>query len=213
MNAIIFDMDGVISNTQVLHARIEEELLEKYNIKIKSNTITEKYAGMSDKEFFKTIFNDFGKKADIDKVIKEKWNELMSHAKGNISAIEGAISLIQLLKNAGFKLAVASASKKEFIDLVLLELNITKYFDVITSADEVKLGKPNPDIFLLAAKKLDVEPKKCIVIEDGKLGMTAAKRAGMKCIGLVNKKNINEDEYDADKIVKNLTKLKKSDFR
>ncbi len=212
MKAIIFDMDGVISETQVLHARIEEELFRKYDIIISSSEITKKYAGMSDKEFFTKIFGDFGKEVDVKEVIGEKWNKLISHAKGNISAVEGAISLICQLKDAGFKLAVASASKKEFIELVLLELNITCYFDAITSADEVKFGKPNPEIFLLAAKKLNVNPDCCIVIEDGKLGMKAAKLAGMRCIGLVNNEKIIESEYDADKIVKSLTKIQLSDF-
>jgi len=211
MKAVIFDMDGVISDTNFLQSKIEEEILEKCGISLSYKEITEKYAGMSDKEFFTKVCKDFKKRCNVNKLIKEKWKRILAKAKmKKIKPIKGSIRLIKKLKKAGFKLGVASASRKDFIKLVLSQLKILNYFDAITSSTEVKKGKPNPEIYLLTAKKLKVAPKDCIVIEDGKLGMLAAKRAGMKCIGLVKNKN---EKYPADKIVSDLTQLTLKDFK
>ena len=82
-------------------------------------------------------------------------------------------------------LGIASSAPINFIETVLSKLGLKEKFEVITSAEEVKYGKPNPEIFLLAAKKLNVNPQECVVIEDAEGGMTGAKKANMKCIGLV----------------------------
>jgi HAD superfamily hydrolase (TIGR01549 family) len=115
-----------------------------------------------------------------------------------------------MLKENGFPLAIASASIKSFINLVVKELGLENIFDVLVSSTEVAKGKPAPDIFLLAAKKLGADPENCIVIEDGIKGMEAAKNAGMKCIGLVADKN---GAYPADILVNSLTEIKIDYFR
>ncbi len=205
IKAVIFDMDGVISDTNNFHSEIESKIFKSNGILLSPKEITEKYAGMSDKEFFKTVFDKFGKKVNVDEIIEEKWDKLLKHAKGKISGIDGINELVKELKDIKCKLGVASASRKEFIELVLSELNIRNRFDSITSSYEVKLGKPNPDIFLLTSRKLRVTPNECLVIEDGKLGITAAKRANMKCIWI--DWNNGNDTVEADKVVRNLTDI------
>ncbi len=209
MKAVIFDMDGVISDTNYLQSKVEEKLLKKCGIDLPYKEITKKYAGMADKEFFEKMFDDFNLKCDVEKVIKEKYKSLLKLGKGKIKPIEGVLKLINKLKEKGFKLAVASASRKDFIKLVLSELKILYKFDVLTSSTEVKRGKPDPETFLLTAEKLKIKPKDCTVIEDGKLGMIAAKKGGMRCVGLVD--DINND-YPADKLVSNLKQLSLEDF-
>ncbi len=211
VKAVIFDMDGVISDTQGLQASIVEEILRKHDIEISAEEITAKYAGVTDKEFLKIIFKNFRKElSDLDQIIKEKQEKLMELAKGNISAISGAIELITKLYSQGISLGVASASPTEFIKLVFSELNLNDKFRVITSAEEVKKGKPDPAIFLLTAQKLSVRPETCVVIEDGINGMIAAKKAGMRCIGLVPKKN--QETYPADLLVSDLRQVKIEDI-
>jgi HAD superfamily hydrolase (TIGR01509 family) len=154
---------------------------------------------------FFEIFQQHNKNfPDIKKLISKKWRIMEKISKGRITAIPHAIALIKQLKGEGYKLAVASASTTAFIIYVLGSLEIRKYFDAITSADEVIHGKPAPDIFLLAAKKLGVEPQNATVIEDGRSDMVGAKKAGMKCIGLV--KN-SSDYYPADILVTSLKKV------
>ena len=204
MKVFIFDMDGVISDTQNLQANNEEKLLNKYGIQLSADEITEKYAGVSDEEFFPKVFSDFGKQVDLEKVTEEKWEMIFSEAKGTIKEISGSVDFIKILYNNDYRLAVASASIKPFIKLVLNELGKEEYFLVKVRGTEVSNGKPAPDIFLEAARQLQVSPEDCIVIEDGVNGMRAAKNAGMKCIGLVNDKR---KDYPADYIVSSFAEI------
>jgi len=210
MKAVIFDMDGVISDTNFLQSRVEEELLRKCGINLPYKEITKKYAGMADKEFFEKMFKDFDTKCDVEATIKDKYRNLLQLGKGKIKPIEGVLELINKLKNNGFKLAVASASREDLIEFILSELKILDKFDTLTSSTEVQKGKPDPETFLLTAEKLKIKPKDCTVIEDGKLGMIAAKKGGMRCIGLVEDIKGN---YPADKLVSSLNQLNLEDFK
>lgn len=184
INAVIFDMDGVISDTQKLHAEVESELLQRYGITIAPEEITRKYAGVRTADFFNDLLND--KNINIKALLEEKWERMINLARENTLEIKGAINLIASLNSNGFPLAVASASRIDFVKTVLNSLKLNCFFSQVVSAEEVKNGKPAPDVFLLAAEKLGKNPAECLVIEDGRSGMEGAKRAGMKCIGLVD---------------------------
>src|SRR3989344_909055 len=204
IKAVIFDMDGVISDTQVLHSKTEEAILNDYGISISADEVTRRFAGSTDKEMFRTIFADYKKEpANLEEMVEKKWRTITDFAKGNVREVPGTREFIDKLHSKGFKLAVASASRKTFIDLVLNELKINSKFHVIASSEEVAKGKPDPAVFLLAAERLRVLPEECVVIEDGLNGMTAAKRAGMRCIGLTTTHG-ERHEYPADILVKNL---------
>jgi len=202
IKAIIFDMDGVISDTQKLHSKVEAEILNRYGIDITPNEITKKYSGVKTSDFFHDLLKD--KYVDVNLLLEEKWKKMINLARENVPEIDGSTNLINLLKEDGFSLAVASASRMEFIKLVLFKLKLEDKFEQVVSADEVKNGKPAPDIFLLAAKKLNKKPEECLVIEDGISGMEGARNAKMKCIGLVQ--NLNE-EYPADILVTDLKQI------
>lgn len=206
IKAIIFDLDGVISDTEELQSSVEVGILKKHGIEMSSGEITEKYAGVSEKEWMEKVLDDCGVSIDISTVVKEKWDRLMSLPKNSILPIAGAPGLINELKSQKFKLGVASASIMKFIEHVLSELQLKDKFDAITSAEEVEFGKPNPAVFLLAAERLRVQPEECVVIEDGINGMKAAKKAGMKCIGLVSKNGASRT-YPADLVVNSLKEL------
>lgn len=201
--AVIFDMDGVISDTQKFHETVELKLLRKHGMNITHEEI-ESYTGFSDKEFFEDLSKKYSTPLDVNAIIKEKWDMMMELARTGVDPIPGALKLINELKNHGLRLGIASASPTEFIELVLNELGVENIFYAVTSSHEVERGKPEPDIFLLTAKKLGVHPEKCVVIEDGINGMVAAKRAGMKCIALVKDKN---KDYHADLIVESLDEV------
>jgi len=124
--------------------------------------------------------------------------------KNNILPIRGTKELITNLNKSKFKLAIASYSPLEFIELVVHTLGLKDVFDSITSTDEVKRGKPGPDVFILAAKRISCKPEECIVIEDSLNGIIAAKKAGMKCIGFVADKGKN---YPADLLVTDIRNI------
>lgn len=209
-NAVIFDMDGVISDTQKLHAKVEVEILKRFGIYMATEEISKKYAGVSDDVMFAEIFRKHKVKLkDISAVISEKWKVMEKLPQRKIKAIPHSIGLVNSFKRNGFKLAIASASTTKFIIYVLKSLNILDKFDVIVSASEVKLGKPAPDIFLLVAKRLSVKTSDVIVIEDGRSGMIGARLAGMKCIGLVE--DLKED-YPATRLVTTLSQISIEDM-
>lgn len=190
--AIIFDMDGVISDTQQFHAEVESEILKRFEISMSPDEITYQYAGVSDEEMFAEIFEKHNIVVDdIQAVIFDKWEIMKEIGAGRIVAIPHAIDLIRSFNRNSFKLAVASSSTLSFINYVVDSLSIRDMFDALVSAQEVINGKPAPDIFLKAAERLDVAPTFCVVIEDGRSGMIGAGLAGMKSIGLVS--NPNDD--------------------
>lgn len=203
--AVIFDMDGVISDTQQFHAEVESKLLREFKIVLSPKEITKKYAGVSDEKMFKEIFTEYKTSIpDLTNLIFKKWGMMKEISKGKVIAIPYAIRLVNLLKENKFKLAIASASTLSFIEYVVTTLAIKDKFDTFVSAQEVVYGKPAPDIFLLAAERLRVAPKHCVVIEDGRSGMRGAKTAGMKSIGFV----ISIDEnWPADMLVTSLNQL------
>lgn len=206
IRAVIFDMDGVISDTQKIFSSVESEQLKKYGIHISAEELSEKYAAMSDRSFYEKISKDYKKPLPkIEEMMQKKWEKMFALTKKNVKALPGVVELITELKNHHFKLAVASASLRDFIENVLQALKLKNMFDSITSSEEVRNGKPAPDVFLLAAKRLNVEPKECVVIEDSINGMIAAKTAGMKCIGYVREST--KKQYPTDIIIKKFSEI------
>ena len=182
-HSIIFDMDGVISNTQKLHSLSESKLFSQYGIDINPEYITANYAGWSDDEFFSSVFKNASKETpSINKLAAEKW-EAMNNTTQKIEPMQGLSELLKYLQANNYKIAIASASPHHFINRVTSELKINHYFDAKVSADDVKHGKPAPDVFLKAAELVKAEPENCIVIEDGNSGIKGANDAGMITIG------------------------------
>lgn len=204
IKAIIFDMDGVISDTNMMHAKIEEEIFKKNGIIIKPEELIKRFAGYKFVDIVKILGQEHEKKLDINRIVRLKKRKVFEVTKKELKPIKGAIPLIKKsYKN--HELAVASASHKKYVHYTLKKLGVKKYFKAIITGDDVKHAKPNPEIFLLAAKKMNIPPKYCLVIEDGKAGMIAAKRAKMKCVGLV--KNKDSKEYPADVLVEKLSRI------
>jgi len=201
-------MDGVISDTQSVCAAIESDMLQEHGIHISPSELTEQYAGTMSYDMFPAVFKQFNKTMpDIKPLAEERWKRIFKAVQGNIKAIPGTIACIKHLKKDATPIAVASASRMDFIALVLTELCILSDFDAIASAQEVPNGKPEPDVFLLAAKRLGIHPRYCIVIEDGIQGMIAAKKAGMRCIGLVQSDILDKNKYPADILVRSLAHI------
>jgi len=118
------------------------------------------------------------------------------------------MEIISYLKNRKIKLALASSSSLYLINLILQKMHLKSIFDVVLSGEEVANGKPFPDIFIKTAELLNVQPDRCVVIEDSKNGVTAAKNAGMLCIGFKSPNSKNQDINRSDYIVADLIKIK-----
>ena len=158
------------------------------------------------------MLNDLINKYKIQKSIKEILEYKMELTirrikETKINAISGIPELLISLKHNNIKTAIGSSSPKELIITVIEKFQLGKYFDCIVSGDEVKEGKPKPDIYLEVSKRIGVNPEECIVIEDSRNGVLAAKNAGMKCFGFRNVNSGNQDLSKADIIVDSIRNI------
>lgn len=206
IKVVIFDMDGVISKTQHFHSETESELLKELGIHITSQEIINRFAGTPDRLTFKYILDENGIRASVDDLLKRKWKIMKEKIKNNIHPIKGVIKLINELAANQFLLAVASTSPQKFIEEVLQELDIKEKFQQIVSGDEVRQGKPNPEIFLLTAQKMQFAPANCLVIEDARNGVLAARNARMKSIGITTTHK-KKDLLDASSVIDSFDEL------
>jgi beta-phosphoglucomutase family hydrolase len=202
VKAVIFDMDGVISDTQKLHAKIESEIFSRFGLNLTPEEITKRFAGRRIKEMFEEVLKD--RDYSLDELVEEKRNKIFQLAALGVEPIEGSIELIKELYKNNIPLAVASASQSNYVKKVLEKLNILDLFDTIISGDMVKNGKPHPESFMTAADKLGIDYENCLVIEDGESSMIAAREAGMKCIELVEDMN---KEYPTKNLVLSLEEV------
>jgi HAD superfamily hydrolase (TIGR01509 family) len=127
-----------------------------------------------------------------------------------IEPIEGIGDLILNLKSQHIPIGLASSSPRTFIEAVLRKFNLLEHFDCIVSGEEVDKGKPAPDVYLEAAKLLETDAGQCVVIEDSKNGVAAAKAAGMRCIGFVNPNSGNQDLSKSDLTVHSIRDIELS---
>ncbi len=206
--AVIFDMDGVIADTQKIHSEIESLMLTEFGITIEPAEITRRFSGRSLRDQFAELHQERGMLYTHDPALSDRKAELFMARSHEYTPIEGTIAQIEALHGLT-PLGVASASRPEVVRLVLSTIGVQRRFDALASSREVERGKPAPDVFLLAAARLGVNPRDCIVVEDGVSGMLGARAAGMRCIALaVN----GGTDYPADLVVRDLRDVPKEYF-
>lgn len=207
---LIFDLDGTIADTQGPISRRESLFFLRHGIHISPHKITRKYSGVSSTDMIPDVFRAYSKTFDdLDALCAERWQFVSTIPDEEIVPVPGTVEAIHHWYKLTGPLAIASASRLEFIERVTRVLRIREHFGVIASSHEVVRGKPAPDVFLLAAKRLGFSPSECIVIEDGVAGMLAAQAAHMKCIALVRG---GGGDYPADLVVDDLRKVTDTDL-
>ena len=185
--AVLFDMDGVLINTEPLHFRMWKEVFRNRGVEID-------YEGYKDcigatEEFLRElIFKNYGADFREDKKLKEEAMAVKKRliAEEGFPKMPGGEEMLKNLHEAGFLLAIASSSSVSFIELAMDYIGVRQYFHVINSGENVAHSKPAPDIYLDTARRLGTAPGECIVLEDSENGSIAATSAGMVCVGLDN---------------------------
>ena len=205
MKAIIFDMDGVIINSEPVHFEVEQELLEKLGGKM-SKEAHVAFVGTTDHYMWSTLKEQFNLEPAVEKIIKMK-KEMFIEKFDEIELMDNFKELMLSLYNEGYPMAIASSNNRKIVNKVVEKFGLSNYMNSIISGEEVHKGKPDPEIFLTAAKKINVNPKCCLVIEDARNGVKAAKAAKMKCVGLENIYSGNQDLSEADLVINNLAEL------
>lgn len=208
MKAVIFDMDGVIIDSEPIHVEVDMQTMKDLWCDISMEKL-EKYVGTT----YEYMFTDIKKNYKISKSVEEIicYNVEMAKNKivqSDLEPIEGIRELLCDLKDKNILAAIASSSPMDLIDVIVSKFKLQDYFKYIVSGEEVSNGKPAPDVYIETAKKLGLAPTDCTVIEDSKNGVLAAKAAGMKCIGFQNINSGNQDLSKADIIVKSIAEIK-----
>jgi len=206
IRAIIFDMDGVIVDSEPAHIEAEKQIMMHHGVKVTTEDLRS-YTGTTAEFEFTDLISKHNLRTTPEKLIHEKDVILFQLLEKKTQPTKGVITLIKDLKQHGFKLGIASSGRGKLVFYFLKKLEIEHLFDTVVCAEDITHSKPHPEIFLKAAERLREEPKNCVVIEDSKLGVEAAKRAGMKCIGFRNPNSGNQDLSKADLIIDDFTKL------
>jgi len=189
--AVIFDMDGVIFDTEKVYLDIWQRVFEKYGYKM-TKEIYALVLGTGRENVKKVFVSHFGSDLPIDDMYIEKDENLAKEIEKGVPLKSGVYEILEYLKENDFKIALATSAISKRAFKQLKQANIENFFNAIVCRDEVKETKPNPDIFLKAADKLMVKPEQCIVIEDSSAGIEAAFNAGMVPIHVVDLKEADE---------------------
>ena len=205
LEAVLWDMDGVIADTADYHYNAWREVLAERGVTLTRADFM-KLFGQRHDTIIKFALGDKLPPEEFDKINARKQSIYRRNVAQNIVPLPGAVALIKALKKYHIKTAIGSSAVQANIDVILQGLGIEKDFQAIVPGTEVAEGKPSPLIFQLAAKKLGVKPANCVVIEDAIAGVAAAKSAGMKCLAVTNS-HPTQSLKDADLIVDTLEKV------
>lgn len=187
--AVIFDLDGTLVDSMWIWHEIDIEYLARFNMVMPDN-LQNSIEGMS---FYETAVY-FKKTFDIPdslETIMDNWNEMALDKYKNVVPLKEYVrEFLQKLSELGIKMGISTSNSRILTESLINAKKIDKYFDAIVTGSEVTKGKPEPDVYLKAAKKLNTEPAKCLVFEDLPFGIMAGKRAGMRTCAV-------EDTYSA----------------
>ncbi len=208
IQTVIFDMDGVIVDTEPVHHYAYNQLFKQLNLEV-SPEFYASFTGFSTKNTFEKIKANFEVTDDINSLIDLK-RQLFNDAfdqKEDLYLLEGVEDLIKDLHKNGMQLVLASSSAKITIDRVFTRFGLHKYFTHIVSGEDFPQSKPHPAIFQHAAFLSGTQVENCIVIEDSTNGITASKAAGIYCIGYDSPNSKLQDYSLADEVVFNFKEL------
>jgi len=221
LQAVIFDFDGVITDSEILHLRAFNRVLTQCGIEITKKDYYKEYLGLTDLDLLNLLVRKGLLQID-DEAIKNLANQKRQIyeelAKTEGSIIEGVRDFLIMLEKNDMPMAICSGALLSEIELILKEAQLDHFFEVIVSAEQVEKGKPDPEGFLLTLQKLNedqpnpITGRQCIVIEDSHWGLEAAEAAGMHTIAVTNSYDA-EQLAAAEKIVARLDELSIDDLQ
>lgn len=200
----IFDLDGVMVNTVPIHFKAWKRMFNEYGKKFTLQDYKEKVDGILRIDGGRAILTDLSQDELIKATDKKQRYFLDNLKKNKIPVFSTTIKLMKELKRNGIKIAVISSSKN--LPYILKKTGLSKLVNTEVNGNDITKGKPHPQIFLMAAKNIGINPGNCAVFEDAVLGVRAAKRAKMLCIG-IDRHNDPQRLKEADIVVKDLKEI------
>jgi beta-phosphoglucomutase len=205
--ATIFDMDGVLVDSYHAHYQSWVEMADRRGLLISQQQFKDSFGRTSRESMAQYWGPGRYSDEDVKAMDQEKEAAFRRIIAADFPAMPGAAELVAALHRAGFGVAVGSSAPRENVDLGLDRLGVRDRFAAVVSGSDVQRGKPDPQIFLLAAQRLGVPPARCVVIEDAPVGIAAAAAAGMACVGLASTGRTRETLSRAQLVVDALTEL------
>lgn len=200
---MLWDIDGTLVDSAEYHWLTWREVLAGEGFTLTRERFNSSFGQRND-EILRGYFGPDLSSSEIERIGRDKearYRELVKRR--GIEPLPGVRHWLEQLKSKGWRQATASSAPLLNVEAILNALNIAHYFDAIASAEDVEKGKPDPQIFQVAAAKLGVPPERCVVVEDAPAGLEAARRAGMRNIGVLS----SHESLEADVVVRTLEEL------
>jgi HAD superfamily hydrolase (TIGR01509 family) len=205
--ACVFDMDGVLIDTEPVWRQVELDVFARVGVTLTDEQLRDTW-GMRIEEvvdhwYQERPWNGIRPHA----VQREIVREMVEYVRNDGVPMPGALQAIDIARGAGLRIAIASSSSRELIDAVIDRLGIVDLVDAVCTADDEVRGKPDPAVYLSAARALDVLPSCCVAIEDSPVGVTSAVAAGMRCIGVRSHGDLSGDISHAHVVIDSLLEI------
>lgn len=213
ITSVLFDMDGVLVDSQPMHYDADIYTMKHFGVNLTVDELAA-YAGTTNLDRYTRFKARYQMNAAVDEMVAFRESCIMRFVyEYDLKPIDGVRALLESIKAAGLKTAVASSSSYDLIGAVLERLDLRMYFDAIVSGEDMENGKPAPDIFLKTARVLKSDESSCVVIEDSGNGVLAANRAGMKVIGYINPSSGVQNLETATRIIQRFDQINGHDIK
>jgi HAD superfamily hydrolase (TIGR01509 family) len=208
LKAVIFDMDGVIIDSEPMHNKAYHDMFNEVGITV-SSELYESFTGQSTINICKRLCDHFNLQQSPERLvaIKRKHYKHFFYSNSDLGLIDGVLDLIQDYYNHGFTLVLASSAAMTSINQIFDRFNLNPYFKAKFSGADLKQSKPHPEIFIKAAQATGFKREECMVIEDSTNGIQAANAAGIFCVGFDSFHSKNQDYTKANLVIKDFKSI------
>ncbi|MFK4226433.1 HAD family hydrolase [Streptomyces sp. NPDC019890] len=182
--SVIFDLDGTLVDSEPNYYEAGRRLLAQHGVTGFSWENHTRFIGIGTRETLEVLREEYGIEAPVDELLAGKNRHYLELARASTDVFPEMRKFVELLHSEGVPMAVASGSSRDAIEAVLAGTRLDAFISTVVSAEEVAHGKPEPDVFLEAARRLGAAPADCVVLEDAPPGAAAAHAAGMRCIAV-----------------------------
>ncbi|MCB0457507.1 MAG: HAD family phosphatase [Flavobacteriaceae bacterium] len=209
LKAVLFDMDGVIVDTEPLHRKAYFMMFAEMGLNV-SEALYTSFTGQSTLEICETLVENFSMKQSPKDLVacKRKHFKQLFENDNSLTLLPGVLKLIENYYHNGLALVLASSASMDNINQIFTRFDLDRYFKAKLSGADLKKSKPHPEIFIKATQAADCSPNECMVIEDSTNGILAAKAAGIFCVGYNSLHSKDQDYSQADKVVGDFSELR-----
>ena len=209
---IIFDMDGVLIDSNPYHKKSLKSFAKSYGYDLDEEEMRQRIYGRQNKEWIPSLFGREMSMEEIDKYAEEKELHFQRIFDKNIEALNGLIPFLQSLRQANIPRAIATSAPRMNVDFVFRKTDIGEYFGLVLDDSHVKRGKPDPEIYLKASELLGFDPSSCVVFEDSLSGVESARSAGCRIVAVAT--THEPDEFgEVDQVINDFSEISLNDIR